>query len=169
MEPTVNLRRLRDLPNFEVADGYPDVRDWTVRGAIGTALGTVSELLVDADAEQVRYLDVQFTGAPGPKRVLLPLRLAALGKRPFSFRQKPRLFFYLGRGSRGGAGSGDIHSVRVVFNGIRGSFASFFSRISSGFHASGFGIGRNFYSVAFFLDGSFLLATARGEREGSSG
>jgi len=78
MEPTVNLRRLRDLPNFEVADGYPDVRDWTVRGAIGTALGTVSELLVDADAEQVRYLDVQFTGAPGPKRVLLPLRLAAL-------------------------------------------------------------------------------------------
>lgn len=78
MEPAINLRRLRDLPEFEVADGYPDVRGWTVRGATGTALGTVSELLVDADAEQVRYLDAQFTGPLGLKRVLLPLQLAAL-------------------------------------------------------------------------------------------
>ncbi|OGX90742.1 hypothetical protein BEN49_00105 [Hymenobacter coccineus] len=74
----MSLRRLRDLPDFEVADGHPDVRGWAVRGASGTVLGTVSELLVDADAEQVRYLDAQFTGAPGPKRVLLPLRLATL-------------------------------------------------------------------------------------------
>ncbi len=78
MEPVINLRRLRDLPDFEVADGYPDVRGWAVRGATGTALGTVSELLVDADAEQVRYLDAQLTGAPEPKRVLLPLNLAVL-------------------------------------------------------------------------------------------
>ena len=26
------LRRLRDLTDFEVADGNPDVRGWTVRG-----------------------------------------------------------------------------------------------------------------------------------------
>ncbi len=77
MEPTAPLRRLRDLPDFEVADGHPDVRGWAVRGAAGTALGTVQELLVDPGARQVRYLDAQLT-APGPKRVLLPLRLATL-------------------------------------------------------------------------------------------
>ncbi len=77
MEPAITLRRLRDLPDFEVADGHPDVRGWAVRGANGTALGTVQELLVDPAAQQVRYLDAQLTGAV-PKRVLLPLRLAAL-------------------------------------------------------------------------------------------
>lgn len=77
MEPHIRLRRLRDLSDFEVADGYPDVRGWAVRGAAGTALGTVRELLVDLAAQQVRYLDAQLT-VPGPKRVLLPLRLASL-------------------------------------------------------------------------------------------
>lgn len=77
MEPTIILRRLRDLPDFEVADGFPDVRGWAVRGATGTALGTVRELLVDPDAQQVRYLDAELT-EPEPKRVLLSLRLAAL-------------------------------------------------------------------------------------------
>lgn len=77
MKPDMHLRRLRDLPDFEVADDHPDVRGWTVRGATGTALGTVQELLVDVAAQQVRYLDVQLT-VPEPKRVLLPLRLAAL-------------------------------------------------------------------------------------------
>ena len=72
-----NLRRLRDLPDFEVADGHPDVRGWAVRGATGAVLGTVQELLVDPAAQQVRYLDAQFS-VPGPKRVLLPLRLASL-------------------------------------------------------------------------------------------
>ncbi|MFD1469031.1 PRC-barrel domain-containing protein [Hymenobacter caeli] len=77
MEPAANLRRLRDLPDFEVADGHPDVRGWAVRGAAGTVLGTVQELLVDPIAQQVRYLDAQLD-APAPKRVLLPLRLASL-------------------------------------------------------------------------------------------
>ena len=30
---TPMLRRLRDLTEFEVADGNPDVRGWTVRGS----------------------------------------------------------------------------------------------------------------------------------------
>ena len=77
MEPAVDLRRLRDLPDFEVADGHPDVRGWAVRGATGAALGTVQELLVDAAAQQVRYLDAQLT-VPRPKRVLIPLQLASL-------------------------------------------------------------------------------------------
>lgn len=77
MTPSINLQRLSDLPDFEVADGHPDVRGWAVRGATGTALGTVQELLVDPEARQVRYLDAQLT-VPEPKRVLLPLRLASL-------------------------------------------------------------------------------------------
>ena len=36
------LRRLRDLSDFEVATGQPDVRGWTVRGSDGKPLGQVT-------------------------------------------------------------------------------------------------------------------------------
>lgn len=76
------LRRLRDLPSFELATGDPDPRGWTVRGRNGQAFGTVRELLVDPVAQQVLYLDVQLAaGLPGmlppaphtDQRILLPL------------------------------------------------------------------------------------------------
>ena len=46
METSV-LRRLRDLTDFEVADGNPDVRGWAIRGRDGQALGTVFEMIVN--------------------------------------------------------------------------------------------------------------------------
>jgi len=45
--PSPVLRRLRDLPTFEMATGDPDPRGWTVRGGDGQSFGTVNELLVD--------------------------------------------------------------------------------------------------------------------------
>ncbi|MGI4738539.1 MAG: PRC-barrel domain-containing protein [Janthinobacterium lividum] len=80
--PTPVLRRLRDLPSFELVTGDPDPRGWSVRGSDGQAFGTVDELLVDPISQQVLYLNVQLLNdlpgisLPGPhadRRILLPL------------------------------------------------------------------------------------------------
>ncbi|MDO7885831.1 hypothetical protein [Hymenobacter cheonanensis] len=76
------LRRLRDLPSFELATGDPDPRGWAVRGRDGHAFGLVDELLVDPISQRVLYLNVLLENglpgmlAPGPhtdQRILLPL------------------------------------------------------------------------------------------------
>jgi hypothetical protein len=76
------LRRLRDLPTFEMATGDPDPRGWTVRGGDGQAFGTVSELLVNLETQRVLYLNVELErglpGVPAPApntetQILLPL------------------------------------------------------------------------------------------------
>src|SRR5688500_18827862 len=62
---------------YEVADGYPEVRGWDVRDAGGRSIGYVCDLLVDLEAMRVRYLDVElepeFGGADADRRVLIPL------------------------------------------------------------------------------------------------
>ncbi len=49
---------LSDARDFKLAKGEPDVRGWNVFGADGERLGTVSEMLVDPAALQIRYLDI---------------------------------------------------------------------------------------------------------------
>ena len=53
------LQRLKELDDFEVADGDPDVRGWDVRTSDGRTVGKVEELLVDTGALRVRYLEVK--------------------------------------------------------------------------------------------------------------
>lgn len=53
-----DLRRLSDLSDFEVADGYPDIRGWKVRTPDGQVLGKVDDLIVSTREMRVRYLDV---------------------------------------------------------------------------------------------------------------
>ena len=76
------LRRLRDLTDFEVADGNPDVRGWAVRGSDGHALGRVHELIVEPAALKVRYLDVEldarFKRGQHENHILLPIGVASL-------------------------------------------------------------------------------------------
>lgn len=50
------LRRLSSLKGFRVAEGEADIRDWSLLGRDDVVLGTVQDLIVDTDAEQVRYL-----------------------------------------------------------------------------------------------------------------
>ncbi|RSK30126.1 PRC-barrel domain-containing protein [Hymenobacter metallilatus] len=78
----MHLRRLRDLTEFEVADGNPDVRGWPVRGADGRQFGQVFELIVDVEALKVRYLDIELDEALNinkwDRHILLPIGVAAL-------------------------------------------------------------------------------------------
>ncbi|OON70601.1 PRC-barrel domain-containing protein [Hymenobacter sp. CRA2] len=78
----MHLVRLRDLHDFEVADGSPDVRGWAVRGADGKRFGDVYELIVEPDAMKVRYLDVELDGGlhinKNERHILIPIGAAAL-------------------------------------------------------------------------------------------
>ena len=47
---------LRSLGGYRIADGAPDVRGWNVVTADGTVAGTVGDLIVDTNAETIRYL-----------------------------------------------------------------------------------------------------------------
>lgn len=93
--------RLKDLKDYTVAKGDPDVRGWNVYANDGRRIGEVDELLVDVEAMRVRYLDVDLDrdmlsvsgaqppagstapGAPGVKsgHVLIPIGSAQLDER----------------------------------------------------------------------------------------
>ena len=51
-------QRLSRLGDFEVADGFPDIRGWPARGSNGRDLGVVGELVVDVDRLEVAAIDV---------------------------------------------------------------------------------------------------------------
>ena len=78
----MHLRRLSDLTDYEVADGNPDVRGWTVRGGDGKKFGEVTELIVEEDTLKVRYLDVELDTSlqinERDRHILVPIGVAAL-------------------------------------------------------------------------------------------
>jgi sporulation protein YlmC with PRC-barrel domain len=83
--PNENLDQvvpLKQLDDFKVAEGEPDVRGWEVVSADGRKIGEVDELLVDTSAMKVRYLDVDLNDeliAGDPDRhVLVPIGYARL-------------------------------------------------------------------------------------------
>jgi len=71
---------LGELKDFEVAEGYPDIRGWRVNAAGGAEVGKVHELLVDVDTMRTRYLDVRLTpeisASPAHRDVLVPIGAA---------------------------------------------------------------------------------------------
>jgi hypothetical protein len=81
-ESGARIAPLGDLRDFEVAEGYPDIRGWRVDSVEGTEVGKVHELLVDVDVLRTRYLDVRLTAelaaTPGNRDVLVPIGAAQL-------------------------------------------------------------------------------------------
>lgn len=77
-----HLARLHDLHDYKVAHGEPHVRGWHVKTADGQKAGKVDDLIVDTEAMQVRYLDIELdkkTLKLGEDRhVLLPISGARL-------------------------------------------------------------------------------------------
>jgi photosynthetic reaction center H subunit len=71
------IRPLSELDDYEVADGYPEIRGWEVRDAADRSIGYVYDLLVDVAAMRVRFLDVElapkFATTEADRRVLVPM------------------------------------------------------------------------------------------------
>ncbi|MEJ7811788.1 MAG: PRC and DUF2382 domain-containing protein [Gemmatimonadaceae bacterium] len=85
MGGSADLRRLKDLDDFQVADGYPDIRGWDVKTSDGQKLGEVKDLVVSVSEMRVRYLDVEVdremrgtSGTDDEGHALIPIGSAEL-------------------------------------------------------------------------------------------
>jgi hypothetical protein len=76
----IRIAPLSALDDFEVAEGYPDIRGWRVLSTDEQEVGKVHDLLIDVDQMRTRYLDVRLTkelaAAPGDRDVLVPIGTA---------------------------------------------------------------------------------------------
>jgi sporulation protein YlmC with PRC-barrel domain len=79
-EDGLRIAPLSALNDFEVAEGYPDIRGWRVDSTDGQHVGKVHDLLIDVDNMRTRYLDVRLTkelaASPGDRDVLVPIGTA---------------------------------------------------------------------------------------------
>src|SRR4051812_36711141 len=79
---TPQVAALGDLGDYEVAEGYPDPRGWTVRASDGTEVGKVHDLIVDTGSMRTRYLDVRLAkelrGGSDERDVLIPIGTATV-------------------------------------------------------------------------------------------
>ncbi|MFN2567671.1 MAG: PRC-barrel domain-containing protein [Gemmatimonadaceae bacterium] len=64
---------LSRMPDCELAEGAPDVREWEVTSPTSVHLGVVKDLLIDLASMHVRYLDVALGTGPAARRVLIPI------------------------------------------------------------------------------------------------
>ena len=74
---------LDELRDYEIARGEPDIRGWEVIAGDGGRIGEVDELLVDAEARKVRFLDVtvdeELVGdTESTQHVIIPIASARL-------------------------------------------------------------------------------------------
>lgn len=80
--PDSALVHTRDLDGFDIPDGQPDPRGWSVKSADGTTLGKVEDLIVDTGTQRVRYIEVKADGDiskhGGRDYFLLPIGSARL-------------------------------------------------------------------------------------------
>lgn len=79
------LAMLGDLHDFQVAEGYPDIRGWNVVAADNRTCGRVHELIVDIETMRTRYLDIRLdsaaSGLDEERDVLVPIGTARLDDR----------------------------------------------------------------------------------------
>ncbi|SDB46139.1 PRC-barrel domain-containing protein [Flavobacteriaceae bacterium MAR_2010_188] len=54
-----HLHNLDELSDYKVADGYPNVKGWSVKDKDNRVIGEVENLLVNLEAQRVVYLDVE--------------------------------------------------------------------------------------------------------------
>jgi hypothetical protein len=69
---------LRSLDSWSVSEGEPDIRGWEVRTVSGRQLGTVTDLLIDPDANEVVMLDVDLPGRQA--HTFVPIRIVQLDR-----------------------------------------------------------------------------------------
>jgi PRC-barrel domain len=76
------LVHTKDLDDFKIPNDEPDPRGWDVRGADGSKVGKVEDLIFDTGERQIRYLEValdkDFVKEAGRKYALIPFGQAQL-------------------------------------------------------------------------------------------
>ena len=68
------LNAMRELSDYKIVDGEPDIRGWTVYTATGRELGEVEDLLVDTDMGEVVMLDIDLKR--DDRHTLAPIKAA---------------------------------------------------------------------------------------------
>ncbi|HSQ28414.1 MAG TPA: PRC-barrel domain-containing protein [Gemmatimonadaceae bacterium] len=69
---------LRSLDSWTVSEGEPDIRGWELRTVSGRQLGTVNDLLIDPDANEVVMLDIDLPGRQD--HTFVPIRIAQIDR-----------------------------------------------------------------------------------------
>src|SRR2546423_11678670 len=72
------LAPLSQMHGWDITAGGADIRSWEVKTLSGRLLGTVRELLVDANAREVVMLDVDLTGTD--RHAYVPLRVVEVDR-----------------------------------------------------------------------------------------
>jgi hypothetical protein len=72
------LVSLASLEKWTVSDGEPDIRGWDVRTVSGRQLGTVSDLMVDANAGEVVLLDIDLPATD--RHTFVPIRVVQIDR-----------------------------------------------------------------------------------------
>lgn len=75
------LVELAHLPEYKVADGEIDPRNWPVTAADGRDIGVVKDLVVDYSELRARYVEVRLDGllyGAGRTDVLIPMEYVVL-------------------------------------------------------------------------------------------
>ncbi|MCP2044416.1 DUF2382 domain-containing protein [Pontibacter sp. HSC-36F09] len=75
--------RLQELggSDFQIAEGEPNIKGWTVKDPQGNTIGEVEELLFDPQSRKVRYIVLDLEGNYldlEPRHVLIPIGVAEL-------------------------------------------------------------------------------------------
>ena len=73
-----NLVALSSLDSWTVSDGEPDIRGWEIRTVNNRQLGTVEDLLVDAQAGEVVLIDVDLPGSD--RHTFVPIRVVQIDR-----------------------------------------------------------------------------------------
>lgn len=72
------LTALSTLDSWKVSEGEPDIRGWDIRTVSGRQLGSVADLLVDADAGEVVMIDVDLPGTD--RHTFVPIRVVQIDR-----------------------------------------------------------------------------------------
>jgi hypothetical protein len=73
-----SLTALSSLGAWKVSEGEPDIRGWEIKTVSSRQLGTVADLLIDADAGEVVMIDVDLPGSD--RHTFVPIRVVQIDR-----------------------------------------------------------------------------------------
>lgn len=75
---TGRLTRMKDMRDFKIASGEPDIRGWEVRTLSGSEVGKVDDLLIDPHRGEVVMVDIDLKDSN--QRVNVPIRTVQIDR-----------------------------------------------------------------------------------------